>query len=126
MRMEQFEDAILPGVGSLKLLAGKSIDVYRRRVRRGRRFAEYIPVVLVRHSREGVIVRAWKSWCLRVRRSKSSGPIPLADQKRIGKTGKTGRKYLSKAMLDTLIRESPVSPAADRGSAKPPFEIKEN
>ena len=34
-----------------------------------------------------------------------------------------GRKYLSPAMLDALIRHSPPHPAADAGGLdKPPFE----
>ena len=36
------------------------------------------------------------------------------------------RKYLSPSMLAELIREAPISPAADRGPAKPPFEIQES
>jgi hypothetical protein len=39
------------------------------------------------------------------------------------RSGTSGRKYLSPAMLDALIRHSPPHPAVDAGgSDKPPFE----
>ena len=33
------------------------------------------------------------------------------------------RAYVSPAMLDTLVRESPIPPAANQGPPSPPFEL---
>lgn len=36
------------------------------------------------------------------------------------------KRYLSAEMLETLIRESPVHPAAARPPRKPPFELQDD
>ena len=38
----------------------------------------------------------------------------------------TGRKYLSPGMLDDLIKNTPIHPAAGAGADKPPFEPQED
>jgi len=61
-------------------------------------------------------------------RPKVTAPIaiPLTRQQKAGEAAKPSRKYLSPAMLGALVRESPVPPAANRGPAKPPFELQES
>ena len=49
--------------------------IYRREVRRKSRIIEYIPIVFIEADRRGIISKAWKTWCLRARRSKSSGEM---------------------------------------------------
>jgi hypothetical protein len=47
--------------------------IYKRRLHRKRRTVEYVPIVYLAVNGDRLIVKAWKSWCMRARRSKSSG-----------------------------------------------------
>jgi hypothetical protein len=56
----------------------------------------------------------------------ASMTVPTARRQKAGDSGQRSRKYLSPAMLAALIRESPTPAVANRGPAKPPFELQEN
>lgn len=55
-----------------------------------------------------------------------SSALPVVHREEVSTRIRPSRKYLTPAMLDTLIQESPVPPAADRGPGKPPFELQEH